>query len=400
MKSRNVLKNRFSPLLKYPGGKESELSNILPALPYKIARYYEPFVGAGAVYFSIDADHYLINDKSSELIRLYKMVKNQDVDFIGKLRDFNHNWQLITNVVITHSISLVNLYRSFKHDEISSDYLMDTISLFVNQHEDEFNGMLMPNFNVRIDHFKNELIRSIFSKMSKMKKIEKVKSNLNDVDILKNIEGSFKNAFYIHFRYLYNLEGELLKNGEITSGYATAIYLFIRLYCYSSMYRYNKKGIFNVPYGGISYNNKSMEKFLVNYSSSDLVKHLNKTIIEEMDFYDFIQQYPPNSDDFLFIDPPYDTEFSSYANMAFDKGDQKRLSDYLIDVCKGNFMVVIKNTEYIRQLYPEGKATANEQKVYITSFSKKYMVSFQDRNNKEAEHLLITNYELDKSKFE
>ena len=43
----------LTPLVKYPGGKEKELKHILPNLPKKIANYYEPFVGGGAVYFAI-----------------------------------------------------------------------------------------------------------------------------------------------------------------------------------------------------------------------------------------------------------------------------------------------------------------------------------------------------------
>ena len=49
----NVLTNRLSPLIKYPGGKEKELNYIIPALPAKIDNYYEPFVGGGALLFEL-----------------------------------------------------------------------------------------------------------------------------------------------------------------------------------------------------------------------------------------------------------------------------------------------------------------------------------------------------------
>ena len=105
-------------------------------------------------------------------------------------------------------------------------------------------------------------------------------------------------------------------------------------------------------------------------------------------------QHAPEEDDFVFLDPPYDTEFSTYAKNEFDKDDQARLAEYLINECRGNFMIVIKNTEYISSLYQEGTITANGGNIHVSSFDKKYFVSFQDRNNKEAQHLLITNYEL------
>ena len=49
-------------------------------------------------------------------------------------------------------------------------------------------------------------------------------------------------------------------------------------------------------------------------------------------------------------------------------------------------MLVIKNTPTILNLYA-GKG------LNIQTFNKKYLVSFQDRNNRESEHLMITNYE-------
>ena len=394
-KRKHVLSSSFAPILKYPGGKESELPKILPIIPEQINRYYEPFVGAGAVYFSIEAEQYLINDKSSELIRLYQMVKSQDSDFIEKLKALNHNWKVITNVVVVgHAAYLIGLYKRFKLEQIDHKALAQAIVDFVEEHTDAFNGMFLRSFNVRTERLKKELTKNITAKMKRMKKLEAEQGDLSDADLAKNIESAFKSAFYMHFRYLYNTEEELLAGGEITEGFATAIYVFIRLYCYSSMYRYNRGGEFNVPYGGISYNSKSMEKYIAAYTDPRMVEHLNKTTIGNLDFYDFVSMHPPCQDDFVFIDPPYDSEFSTYAKNLFGKSDQERLADYLIYRCRANFMVIIKNTDYIRSLYPAGAATANGQQLHIGSFSKKYLVSFQDRNDKNAEHLIITNYEV------
>ena len=130
------------------------------------------------------------------------------------------------------------------------------------------------------------------------------------------------------------------------------------------------------------------------YQNEDVVKHLSDTIIGNMDFYEFNKVHKPRKNDFVFLDPPYDSEFSTYAKNEFDRGDQARLADYLIKECKANFMIVIKNTEYISSLYQEGVKTANGNKLYVSCFDKKYFVSFQDRNDKHAQHLLITNYKI------
>src|SRR5205807_6595584 len=90
--------------------------------------------------------------------------------------------------------------------------------------------------------------------------------------------------------------------------------------------------------------------------------------------------------DFIFLDPPYDSEFSTYTQNTFDKRDQERLAHYLLNRCAAKFMLVIKNTPTIFNLYAE-------KGLNIQTFDKKYLVSFQDRNNRESEHLMITNYD-------
>ena len=48
-------------------------------------------------------------------------------------------------------------------------------------------------------------------------------------------------------------------------------------------------------------------------------------------------------------------------------------------------MMIIKNTDFIFELY-------NDKGLNIQSFEKTYLVSFMNRNDKNVEHLLITNY--------
>lgn len=48
-------------------------------------------------------------------------------------------------------------------------------------------------------------------------------------------------------------------------------------------------------------------------------------------------------------------------------------------------MVVIKHTDFIYSLY-------NKSGITIRTFDKENLVSFMKRNNRKAEHLVITNY--------
>lgn len=381
---------RLSPILKYPGGKEKELKYILPNLPKGCQKYYEPFVGGGAVYFSLDSEEYFINDKSTELINLYRMIQTQNEEFLEKLNDIDHNWIIAGEIIQNHMEELVAIYLDYKNDRINKTRLCDAISEFVLRNTEEFNGLPEHCFNIDIDNFAMELNKSFKNKMVRMKKLEAERGDLSPEDTILNLECAFKSAFYTHFRYLYN---HIAERG-INVPYATTIYFFVREFCYSSMFRYSRQGNFNVPYGGISYNKKSIANKVRYFADEELVGQLRETIIENMDFEEFFQLHTPQKDDFVFLDPPYDTEFSTYAQNEFNRQDQMRLADFLIRQCEASFMLIIKNTDFIRDLYPVGERTANGKQLYVSVFDKRYVVSFQDRNDKDVEHLLITNYPI------
>ena len=123
----------------------------------------------------------------------------------------------------------------------------------------------------------------------------------------------------------------------------------------------------------------------INYISSKKIKeYMTNTKIYCDDFENFLKEVKPKKGDFIFLDPPYDTEFSTYAKNEFAKNDQVRLCEYLKNT-KANIMLIIKNTDFIYNLY-------NTKEFRIKTFDKKYLVSFQNRNDKDVEHLLITNY--------
>ena len=55
------------PLLKWVGGKRQllpEIKDALPAAGFK--RYFEPFVGGGAVLFELTPQHASVNDLNTE----------------------------------------------------------------------------------------------------------------------------------------------------------------------------------------------------------------------------------------------------------------------------------------------------------------------------------------------
>lgn len=290
-------------------------------------------------------------------------------------------------VVKNNADELLKIYREYckqlnDNENIKNIKLQfnDKIYAFVIRHAEEFNGILSAEFNIEIDNFINEIVKNLISKMNRMYKIENQRNKMNKKDTLDNIECAFKSAFYMHFRHLYN-EAE---NLNIDTSFYTAIFYFIREFCYASMFRYNKNGKFNVPYGGISYNRKEFIKKIDYIGSKQIKEYMKNTQIYCEDFEKFLEEIKPKERDFIFLDPPYDTEFSTYAKNEFAKNDQIRLCEYLKNT-KANIMLIIKNTDFIYNLY-------NTKEFNIKTFDKKYLVSFQNRNDKDVEHLLITNY--------
>jgi len=373
---------RLYPLLKWAGGKEQELKYIIPNLPEKFADYYEPFVGGGAVYTAIQADNYYINDKSDELICLYQSITNGDRQvFFKALDEIIHNWDLLTTVIEKNSTFFIETYKKYSQDKIDDNKLKDTLFEFILTHSDQFNGMFSTMFNFNIENFIKEIKINLIRKIKRMKELERIKHILPNNDILDNIETALKSAFYMHFRHIYNNTTKY----KINRAFKSAIFLFIRNFAYSGMFRYNSNGDFNVPYGGIAYNRKNFLKKVDYLRSKELKSLLDKTTIENLDFEEFFHNHQPTKNDFVFLDPPYDSEFSTYARNEFTKADQKRLADYLINKCKAKWMMIIKNTDFIFSLY-------DCKGLNIQSFDKTYLVSFMNRNDKNVEHLIITNY--------
>lgn len=169
----------------------------------------------------------------------------------------------------------------------------------------------------------------------------------------------------------------------LSAGQQASYFYFIREYCFSGMIRTNSCGEFNVSYGGLSYNRKNLSKKIDGLSSIELVEKLNNTEIFCTDFEDFVTNINLTSNDFVFLDPPYDTDFSTYSRNSFDHQDHIRLCECMKKT-QAKIMLIIKDTNFIHDLY------LKNFNIYI--YEKKYSANIKNRNSREVRHLLITNY--------
>jgi DNA adenine methylase len=79
------------PFLKWAGGKQQLLTQYESYFPIHFYRYFEPFVGGGAVFFHLSStgrrpDSVFLSDNNAELINSYKIVRDNVDELIQHLK--------------------------------------------------------------------------------------------------------------------------------------------------------------------------------------------------------------------------------------------------------------------------------------------------------------------------
>lgn len=80
----------IQPFLKWAGGKRQLLPQIRPLMPAAFRRYYEPFLGGGAVLFDLQPAQAVVNDFNSELINCYQVVRDELPALIAELEQYRN----------------------------------------------------------------------------------------------------------------------------------------------------------------------------------------------------------------------------------------------------------------------------------------------------------------------
>ena len=341
----------MKPLLKWTGGKSSELPIIKKHLPKKFDNFVEPFIGGGAVYFSIEHKQNIVNDFNKELISFYNLLKQTNFNQFEKIiKKIINERKRINNLKVDNSFN--DNCKKIKNNKTYHKYLTREVNS------------------------KAKIIKKINEELIKNKK-----SGINKEESEEHKRTAAQAALYYTYRELYNQQNKKMAYDQKHLAY----WFIMRELGYGGMFRFSKEGNFNVPYGGLSYNKKDLEVKLKE------IKNLNKksfylnTEFNNLDFEKFFEKYDYfTKNDFIFLDPPYDSEFSQYNKEEdFTRNDQIRLKNSLLKT-KAKILLIIKNTEFIHNLYKDD--------FKIKNFNKNYSVNFKNRNNQEVNHLIITNY--------
>ena len=231
------------PFLKWAGGKSQVLPTLRRFIPRVFKRYFEPFLGGGALYFDLGPVQACLSDANPELINCYNVVKEFPDELLSLLS--------------TYSVSKDEFYR----------------------------------------------VRSI------------------DPQTLSDVERA-------------------------------ARLIYLNKTCYNGLYRVNKKGQFNTPFGG------HRNPRLVDHDNLRRASRLlrNATILCA-DYYESLIR-EAGAGDFIYLDPPYlpvgvYSDFKRYTRASFYKEDHRKLAALFKILDQRGCLLVLSNSYHpeIRELY-------------------------------------------------
>ena len=145
------------PFVKWAGGKGQLLPQLKLLLPQEFNSYFEPFVGGGALYFSLDnLEEAHINDINQVLVNIYRQLQQNVDEIIRELKVLEEEY-------LTRSDEDRSTFFYEKRSEYNTEKLgirKTVLLLFLNR--TCFNGLYRENskgeFNVPFGKYKNPTI--------------------------------------------------------------------------------------------------------------------------------------------------------------------------------------------------------------------------------------------------
>jgi DNA adenine methylase len=163
-----------------------------------------------------------------------------------------------------------------------------------------------------------------------------------------------------------------------------ARFIYLNQACFNGVFRVNKKGEYNVPFG------KKDHLALPSAEQLQRVADRLATATVRCAPYEEILEKVGESD-FVYLDPPYPplngtAYFTHYTKDRFGVKDQEDLAELTINATKRKCKIMMTNadTPVIRKLYEELNMRPLPVTRFVTCKKEKYKVS----------ELIITNYEM------
>jgi len=151
-----------------------------------------------------------------------------------------------------------------------------------------------------------------------------------------SIEMANDEALFYRHRDRFNA---LVREGGSHTREAAELFYFMNRTAYNGLCRFNSRGEFNAPFGQYK---------RINYAL-DFLGYREALSGWEFHAGDFAG-IPLDPADFVYADPPYDVEFTSYSQGGFSWDDQERTAEHFA-THKGPVVLVNQSTPRIEALY-------------------------------------------------
>ncbi len=196
-----------------------------------------------------------------------------------------------------------------------------------------------------------------------------------------------KQAYFYNVRKEYN--SYKINKNELSVRRAGE-FIFLNRTCFNGLYRVNKNGEFNVPYG------KYKKPTICNSNNLRKLSSLIRNVVFQYGDYTKSENFIDRNT-FVYFDPPYrplsvTAGFTSYTKEDFNDVNQKELANYFRKLDKKDAKLMLsnsnpKNTNKDDNFFEEIYKGFN-----INEISAKRMINSNGKGRGEISELLITNY--------
>lgn len=221
----------------------------------------------------------------------------------------------------------------------------------------------------------NEELMNVYNCLCNEEKFKKM------CNLLNHYEAEHSEEFYYEIRNKDKNKNAYNRLSDYTKAART---IYLNKACFNGLYRVNSKNEFNVPFG---------KKTKINtYEGSNLITvsnylTMNDIKIQSVDFEESLKT--AKKGDFVYIDPPYDSDtstFNNYTEDGFGKEEQRRLAQVYKDLDKRGVYVMLSNhnTTLINELY---------KNYHIHIIEAKRNINANGKKRGKVDEVIITNYE-------
>ncbi len=138
--------SKIAPFVKWAGGKRQLLTQIRERMPKFYNKYYEPFVGGGAVIFEFLPQNAVINDINRALVNTYRQICNEPEIFLQVI------YKMDSDMWEDGKKYYYSLRERYNDKLMKEEFDMELAALFVFMNKHCFNGLYRVNskglFNV------------------------------------------------------------------------------------------------------------------------------------------------------------------------------------------------------------------------------------------------------------